>query len=43
MRKLAIASLALLGCYKEPNVTIICDGSPCDVVRILRPNRMLPM
>lgn len=32
MRKLAIASLALLGCYKEPNVTIICDGSPCDAV-----------
>lgn len=30
MRKLAIASIVLLGCYKEPNVTIICDGAPCD-------------
>ena len=30
MRKLAIASLVLLGCYKQPNVTIVCDGSPCD-------------
>ena len=30
MRQLAIASLVLLGCYKQPNVTIICDGSPCD-------------
>ena len=30
MRKLAIASLVLLGCYRQPNVTIICDGSPCE-------------
>jgi len=30
MRKLAIASLVLLGCYKQPNVIIVCDGSPCD-------------
>jgi len=30
MRKLAIASLVLLGCYKQPNVTIVCGGSPCD-------------
>jgi len=30
MRNLAIASLVLLGCYRQPNVTIICDGSPCD-------------
>ena len=32
MRKLAIASLALLGCYKEPNVTIVCDGALCDTM-----------
>jgi len=30
MRKLAIASLVLFGCYRQPNVTIVCDGSPCD-------------
>lgn len=30
MRNLAIASLVLLGCYRQPNVTIVCDGSPCD-------------
>lgn len=30
MRKLAIVSLALLGCYKQPNVIIVCDGSPCE-------------
>ena len=30
MRKLAIASLILFGCYKEPNVILICDGSPCN-------------
>ena len=30
MRKLAIATLVLLGCYKEPNVVIVCDGAPCD-------------
>lgn len=30
MRKLAIASLVILGCYRQPNVIIVCDGSPCD-------------
>ncbi|MFO0575358.1 MAG: hypothetical protein U1A78_15305 [Polyangia bacterium] len=30
MRKLVIAAFALLACYKEPNVTIICDGAPCN-------------
>lgn len=30
MRKLAIASLIIFGCYKEPNVILICDGSPCN-------------
>ena len=33
MRKLAIATLALLGCYKEPYVVIVCDGAPCDVLK----------
>lgn len=32
MRKLAVVSLVLFGCYRQPNVTIICDGSPCDQV-----------
>lgn len=32
MRRLAIATLALWACYKEPNVTIICDGAPCDTL-----------
>ena len=30
MRKLVLASLSLsLHCYVEPDVTLICDGSPC--------------
>ena len=44
MRKLAIASLVLLGCYKrQPNVTIVCDGSPANSRKILQGNRMQPM